>query len=217
VPSERASKAKAARRGRPTEIDASTVALRAVAAFWRNGYDGTSLDDLVAATNVSRPGIYRTFGHKEALFLAAIDAYEHEITGQAIAAFEAEPGISLAVELFLSVSARNNASADTPSGCLMACCAVANAEMMPAVRDRLARAFGALEMRIIRRFVRETEAGRLPMAPSPETRAGLLLDFMTAQAVRARSGADLHALLVAIPAKRAAVLMDGPNYWDAAA
>lgn len=215
--SDRAVRSKAARRGRPTEIEPSAAASRAVEAFWRHGYDGTSLDDLVEATKVSRPGLYRTFGNKEALFLAALDAYEREISGQAIGAFEAEPDVGVAVEAFLSVSARNNTSADMPSGCLMACCAAASAEAMPAVRNRLARAFGALEMRITERFVRETEKGGLPTAPSPEARARLLLDFMTAQAVRARSGANLRALLATIPVKRAAVLMGDPEHQSGAA
>jgi len=37
--------------------------------FWRNGYDGTSLDDLVAATGMNRPSLYAAFGDKRDLYL----------------------------------------------------------------------------------------------------------------------------------------------------
>ena len=198
------------RRGRPVEIDRTAAALGAARAFWRYGYEGTSLDDLVAATKVSRPGLYRTFGDKEGLFLAALDAYEEGITGAAIQAFEAESDIAVAVEAFLSVSARNNTSQGAPSGCLIACCAATSAEEMPEVRRKIALSFIALENRIAERFAYETENGVLSASPSPETRARLLLDLMTAQAVRARSGQTLDALLAKHRSNRDAVLVSSP-------
>lgn len=198
------------RRGRPPEIDRAAAAFGAVKAFWRYGYEGASLDHLVAATKVSRPGLYRTFGDKEGLFLAALDAYEEGITGEAVQAFEAEPDIAVAVEAFLSVSARNNTAPGAPSGCLVACCAATSAEEMPEVRRKIAFSFTALESRIADRFARETEGGVLSASPSPETRARLLLDLMTAQAVRARSGQSRGALLARHRANRDAVLVSNP-------
>ena len=184
----------AKRRGRPTEISQSAAALGAAKAFWRHGFEGASLDDLVDATGVSRPGLYRTFDDKKGLFLAAIDAYEEAVTAEAISAFEDEADIFSAVELFLSVSADNNTGPDTPSGCLLACCATTSAEEMPKVRERLVRSFNELQDRISARFKRETESGALSDFPAPEARARLLVDLMTAQAVRARSGESREVL-----------------------
>ncbi len=44
-------------------------------AFRRNGYDGTSISDLVDATGVGRGSLYAAFGSKEGLYLAAMDRY----------------------------------------------------------------------------------------------------------------------------------------------
>ena len=44
-----------ARRGRPRQYDPDSALARAAAAFWKNGYAGTSLDDLAAATGMNRP------------------------------------------------------------------------------------------------------------------------------------------------------------------
>ncbi|MHA1537368.1 MAG: TetR/AcrR family transcriptional regulator [Alphaproteobacteria bacterium] len=43
--------------------------------FWRRGYEGTSMAELVEATGASRYGLYDEFGDKRGLFLAALDRY----------------------------------------------------------------------------------------------------------------------------------------------
>ncbi len=43
--------------------------------FWRNGYEKTSLDDLMAAMQVGRQSLYDTFGDKRELYLSALEAY----------------------------------------------------------------------------------------------------------------------------------------------
>ena len=65
------------------------LAERAMNVFWSNGYDATSLDDLVAATQASRHGIYSDFGGKHALFLASLDAYQGAIVSPALSRLEA--------------------------------------------------------------------------------------------------------------------------------
>jgi len=42
--------------------------------FWAEGYEATSMQDLVEAMGINRGSLYGTFGGKRALFLAALDA-----------------------------------------------------------------------------------------------------------------------------------------------
>ena len=44
-------------------------------AFWRKGYEATSLADLTAATGLNKASLYRVFGDKHALFMAALRNY----------------------------------------------------------------------------------------------------------------------------------------------
>jgi TetR/AcrR family transcriptional repressor of nem operon len=60
---------------RPKEFDPRTALSAAVQVFWRNGYEKTSLDDLVAAMQVGRQSLYDTFGDKRELYLSALEAY----------------------------------------------------------------------------------------------------------------------------------------------
>ncbi|MET8288549.1 TetR/AcrR family transcriptional regulator [Streptomyces sp. NPDC005132] len=57
------------------EFDTETAVEAAMGAFQCNGYDGTSIQDLVEATGVGRGSLYAAFGSKEGLYLAAMDRY----------------------------------------------------------------------------------------------------------------------------------------------
>jgi TetR/AcrR family transcriptional regulator, transcriptional repressor for nem operon len=60
---------------RPKEFDPRTALSAAVQVFWRNGYEKTSLDDLMAVMQVGRQSLYDTFGDKRELYLSALEAY----------------------------------------------------------------------------------------------------------------------------------------------
>lgn len=48
--------------------------------FLANGFNGTSVDDLVHASGLSRSSLYDTFGDKESLFISALSKYRAENT-----------------------------------------------------------------------------------------------------------------------------------------
>lgn len=43
--------------------------------FWRNGYEGTSLAELIEAMGIGRQSLYNTFGDKHSLFIEAAKHY----------------------------------------------------------------------------------------------------------------------------------------------
>ena len=47
----------------------------ALQAFWRKGYEATTLPDLLQATGLARQSLYNSFGDKRALFLACLRRY----------------------------------------------------------------------------------------------------------------------------------------------
>ena len=71
------------RRGRPRAYDPQVAIARAAEVFWKAGYAGTSLDDLVAATGMNRPSLYAAFGDKRDLYLKTLEYYRDE--GRALA------------------------------------------------------------------------------------------------------------------------------------
>src|SRR5271168_736517 len=61
------------------QFDRNQLLSQAMMVFWRNGYQATSIQDLVEATGVNRGSLYATFGDKCGLFLAVLDHYGKRI------------------------------------------------------------------------------------------------------------------------------------------
>jgi TetR/AcrR family transcriptional repressor of nem operon len=61
--------------GRPREFDEEQVLAAAMEAFWRKGYEATSLVDLTEATGLNKASLYRVFGDKHQLFMASLKNY----------------------------------------------------------------------------------------------------------------------------------------------
>ncbi|WP_188935083.1 TetR/AcrR family transcriptional regulator [Puia dinghuensis] len=60
------------------QFDETEVLRKARNVFWVKGYNGTSMDELVRATGLSRSSIYDTFGDKHGLFVRSIQLYGQE-------------------------------------------------------------------------------------------------------------------------------------------
>ena len=77
--------------GRPREFDEEVVLEAAMDAFWRNGYEATSLADLCACTGLHKGSLYQTFGDKHQLFMRAIQHYsDKEFRDVAAVAFQSD-------------------------------------------------------------------------------------------------------------------------------
>jgi TetR/AcrR family transcriptional repressor of nem operon len=62
-------------RGRPREFDVDVVLDQIVELFWVQGFEATSMSDIVEATGLNKSSLYNSFGSKEQLFQAALDRY----------------------------------------------------------------------------------------------------------------------------------------------
>ncbi|MFC4535486.1 TetR/AcrR family transcriptional regulator [Sphaerisporangium dianthi] len=60
---------------RVREFDTEAALEAAMSVFRHKGYEGTSVQDLVDATEVGRGSLYAAFGSKEGLYRAALDRY----------------------------------------------------------------------------------------------------------------------------------------------
>lgn len=60
---------------RHKEFDIEQTLDRAVDLLWRQGFEKTSIQDLVDHLGVGRGSLYATFGDKRGLYLAALDRY----------------------------------------------------------------------------------------------------------------------------------------------
>lgn len=65
--------------GRPMAFEIESVVRAAREAFWRRGYEATSISEIEEATGIARSSIYHVFGSKRGLFIASLRSYINEV------------------------------------------------------------------------------------------------------------------------------------------
>jgi TetR/AcrR family transcriptional repressor of nem operon len=61
---------------RNKDFDENEVLARAIQIFWHQGYNGTSMQDLVDGLGISRSSLYDTYTDKHTLFVKALESYQ---------------------------------------------------------------------------------------------------------------------------------------------
>lgn len=103
---------------RPREFDEDDALDAALDLFWRRGFEGTSIHDLVEATGVGRASLYATFGDKKQLFARVIDRYV-ERARRVLEALEGEGAVLDAIERVMLDGLKLATDREGPRGCFL--------------------------------------------------------------------------------------------------
>jgi len=105
--------------GRPIQFQPDAVLEKAMQLFWRKGYQGSSLQALLAATGLSKSSLYNAFGGKKQLFQRCLIRYRDQSAGRLRRHLEeAESAHAFISETLLSV-AREPRTGTGPRGCFV--------------------------------------------------------------------------------------------------
>jgi AcrR family transcriptional regulator len=190
-------------RGRPRTFDESEAVDRATQVFWAKGYDGVTIDDLVAGMGVGRPSLYAIFGDKQTLFVRCLQEYAQRKGALSSQALLAPASVQEAVRNFLRYAVESTTEEGSAPGCLMV--SVAPLVDDARVRGFLLRAEADAARLVEQRLQAGVEAGELPPSYPVEERASQILDLVRGLALRARLEPSREKLLR--DAERAAALV----------
>jgi AcrR family transcriptional regulator len=181
--------------GRPREFDAEVALDKALMAFWRRGFEGTSLSDLTKAMGISRPSLYAAFGNKERLFRLALDRYAELGPGAIQRAALAEPTARRVVEMLLRSAAAGLTDPGHPAGCMAVQGALSCGEASDAIRQELCERRSGAEMELRQRFERARSEGDIAPDRDPAALARYVSTLLQGMSVQAASGATRQDLL----------------------
>jgi AcrR family transcriptional regulator len=185
--------------GRPREFDRDEVLRRARDAFWRRGYEGTSMADLVEATGIASARLYAAFGSKDDLFREAVALYEAEDGGFASRALKEEPTARAAIERILREAVETYTRRGRPQGCMVVMAATNCAQENAAVGDWLADHRRARTASIIARLRKAVEDGELKRETDIQALGDVFATLLHGLSVQARDGVSKKRLLALIP------------------
>lgn len=180
-------------RGRPRSFDESEALDKATQVFRAKGYDGVTIDDLVAGMGVGRPSLYAVFGDKRAIFLRALRAYAERKGARAAKALLTPPALRDSLIGFLQNAVESATEKGSAPGCLLVCVAplVNDAEVRQFLKDAVAGGAALVE----RRFRDAIGAGEIPSDFPVAIRASQVLDFGRGLTMRAQMGTPRKTLL----------------------
>lgn len=185
--------------GRPREFDRQQALERARDAFWRRGYEGTSMSDLVAALGIASARIYAAFGSKEALFREAIALYEAGEGGFADRALAEELTAREAIARMLRDAVEIYTRPGQPQGCMVVSAATNCSAENDAVMAWLAKHRRARTASLIARLRRAVKNGELPVQTDVEMLGDCFAALLHGLSVQARDGVPKRRLLALIP------------------
>ncbi len=197
-------------RGRPRSFDEAGALQKATQVFWSKGYDGVTIDDLVAGMGVGRPSLYAVFGDKRAIFLRVLKAYAEAKGARAAKALLTPHTLRDSIAGFLRYAVESATGKGSARGCLLICVAplVDDAEVRQFLQNAAAGGAALVESRFRHAIsVGEIAAG-FPLAE----RAIQVTDFGRGLTMRALIGTPRKTLLK--DAEEAADLVLLPRRWD---
>lgn len=174
--------------GRPREFDMDSVLDKAIGVFSRVGYSATSITDLNQALGLTSGSIYKAFGDKRGLLLAALDRYVERRMQRLDAHLALAKTGRERVAAVLSAYAEVSHGEAGRAGCLVVGSVIEFASADPLLRDRLTKILATHEVRLIR-FIREGQAdGSIVQHVDPEGTARLLLCVVQGMRVLGKTG-----------------------------
>jgi TetR/AcrR family transcriptional repressor of nem operon len=131
--------------GRPREFALDDAARDAMQVFRDRGYEGASLPDLIEGTGLSRGSLYKAFGDKKGLLLAALDRYMAE--GLQLTAEQLSQAGSARAAIRASLLRHASEASDDAGrrGCLVVAMATEQAARDPEIAARAGAMFARLQ------------------------------------------------------------------------
>lgn len=159
--------------GRPRTYRRDEALNAAVELFWRQGYDATSLDDLLRTMKLSKSSFYADFQSKQALYLECLEEYQRFVVDH-LRCLRAQ---SSSLQEFLHIAFQEvveDAASDAPKGCLIVNSAVEFGQHRKEFSDEVRVALDAVQStfeRVIRDSIKQ---GDISPAISPKVSAKYL-------------------------------------------
>ncbi len=158
---------------------------KAMIAFWGQGYNATSLQDLVECMGVNRASLYDTFGDKYSLFLDSLYTYKmiyikSYLAQQAKKYTPREAIINYFLDMIMKAEDRN--------GCLMVNTALELSPHDQKVATIVNQAFAYIEKNFFRKMIKKGQViGEISEAVVSTTTAQTLLSLLIGLCVLSRS------------------------------
>lgn len=104
---------------RPLSFDPKEKLNIAMQVFWENGFNETSISNLVEAMQINKYSLYQQFGNKESLFIHSLQYYNDTIFNQVLVHLDANDKGKPCIDAYLEAFTMQLNQAHAKHGCLL--------------------------------------------------------------------------------------------------
>ncbi len=180
--------------GRPREFNPDKVLDLAMGVFWRQGYEATSLPDLLKAMKLSKSSLYQSFGNKQALFVRCLQRYQEQTVASLHNRLSAaESGRKFIRETLLWVI-EEAAQPTAPRGCLTMNTASEFAQSNGTIAQHVTEGIDAFQRVFRDAVLRSQQEGDIDDTKNPALLANYLVSSMGGLRTMVKAGTDVKTL-----------------------
>ena len=152
---------------------------RATWLFWKSGYAGTSLRDLLKIMDIGEGSFYNTLKSKKQLYLACLKRYEETEGRKRGQALMSAPTASHGIRALFDVVLDCLDDPSTPSRlCMMAAMASEEVLSEPDLRKLVEDGLGGFHARLAERLSQDRDQGRLPATLDSQITASVVVTYL---------------------------------------
>lgn len=160
---------------RNKEFNPEEITHKAMKVFWLRGYEGTSIQDLVDGTGLSRSSLYGTFKNKHYLYQQALKHYS-SITSDNIALISSEGEVKVLLRSLLEKIADDEINDHNQRGCFVANASLELAGHDAEVASLVLHNFNRLQIAFENLVKRGQVMGEIPQDKDPTALSFFILN-----------------------------------------
>ena len=180
--------------GRHLEFDKDEALERALEVFWSNGYEATSLRDLLQATDLSKSSFYQSFSSKYDLFQRCLSRYRNALALDIVKRLKKAPSSYGFIRDYLYDIAGGSMSHMGQKGCMFMNTASEFARRAAVLAAQIKDGLQQLEEALRSVIEQAREEGDIPADKDAKALAGFLLTTIGGMKSMAKAGASREKL-----------------------
>ncbi len=148
---------------RPLSFNPTEKLHQAMMVFWRNGYEGTSINTLVNELQINRFSLYSQFGDKHQLYLKVLEHYNHIVYQPLLVPLKSQTPGKVAIDGYLENFAQKVSGPHAEHGCLIQSTLLAGENVDPEFKQVLVKRVNELKSLLRNNLKAAQEQGDLTM------------------------------------------------------
>ncbi|PNG26077.1 TetR/AcrR family transcriptional regulator [Methylocella silvestris] len=164
--------------GRAIAFDYERALEKATRLFWKGGYAGTSLRELLTVIGIGEGSFYNTLKSKKQLYLACVKRYEETEGRKRAHALMSAPTAGEGIRAMFGVILDCLDDPQVPSRlCMMAAMAAEDVLSEPDLRQRVEDSIETFHATVSERLRQDRDMGLLPKTLDPQTIASVIITY----------------------------------------